>query len=107
MWRAIGPGSSFTSVYRGQTYAVTITDYERPSRLGFTVAGKTLTIFPRMWFEESGGSTQLRAEFDVQPRGLMKALLPLMGPIVRRDFPKQLAGFRRFCESKDHHRAES
>ena len=102
----IGPGSWFTTVYRGQTYTNTITGYQRPSRLTFTVTGKPMTIIARMSFEESGSSTRLRAEFDLQPRGVMKALLPLVRPVVRRDFPRQLAGFKRFCESSDYHRAE-
>jgi len=103
----IGLGSSFTSVYRGLTYAVTLTDHERPSRLSFSIHGKLLTISPRFSFEASDDSTRLRAEFDVQPRGLMKAFLPLMGPLVRRDFITQLANFTRFCESNDQDRAES
>ena len=103
----IGLGSSFTTVYRGLTYAVTVTDHERPSRLEFSVNGKLLTISPRFSFAESGGSTRLRAEFDVQPRGPMKVLLPLMGRLVRRDFITQLANFTRFCESNDQDRAKS
>jgi hypothetical protein len=30
----------------------------------------------------------------------MKVMLPLMGPLVRRDFPKQFASFKEFCESR-------
>lgn len=97
----VGQGSSFTAVYRGLTYTDTITEHDRPSRLTFTVTGRLLTIVARMRFEEAGGSTQLRAEFDVQPHGVMKALLPVMGPVVRRDFRRALAGFRRFCESRN------
>ena len=88
-----------TAVYRGLTYSDTITEHERPSRLTFTVTGRLLSIVARMRFEESGGSTQLGAVFDVQPHGVMKALLPAMAPVVRRDFRQALAGFRRFCES--------
>ncbi len=76
----IGNGSSFTSVYRGQTYAVTITDYERPSRFTFTVTGKPMTIVARMRFEEYRSSTRLRAEFDLRPRGVMKARPAAAGP---------------------------
>jgi hypothetical protein len=36
----------------------------------------------------------------MQPRGIMKVLLPLMSPMVRRDFPKQLDSFKAFCESR-------
>ena len=95
----VGPGSSFTAVYRGLTYTDTITEHERPSLLTFTVTGRLLSIVARMRFEESGGSTQLGAVFDVQAHGVMKALLPAMAPVVRRDFRQALAGFRRFCES--------
>ena len=29
----------------------------------------------------------------------MKVLFPLMGPAVRKDFPRQFESFREFCES--------
>ena len=40
------------------------------------------------------------ATFDMQPRP-MKLMLPLMAPLVRRDFPKQFASFRAFCSPAD------
>jgi hypothetical protein len=42
----------------------------------------------------------LRATFDLTPLGFMKVLLPLMAPLVRRDFPKQLNSFKSFCEAR-------
>ena len=95
----VGLGSSFTAVYRGLTYVDTITEHQRPDRLTFTVTGRLLTIVARMRFEDAGGPTLLRAAFDVQPHGVTKVLLPAMGPVVRRDFRRALAGFGRFCEA--------
>ena len=95
----IGPGSTFTTVNRGQTYTAVITEYERPHRLTFEVTGKAMTITGRMWFTGAPDTTQLKAEFDMQPKGFMKAVLPLMAPAVRKDFPRQFASFKRFCEA--------
>jgi hypothetical protein len=78
-----------------------ITEYERPHRLTFEVTGRAMTITGRMWFTGAPETTQLKAEFDMQPKGFMKAVLPLMAPAVRKDFPRQFASFKRFCESGD------
>jgi hypothetical protein len=32
----------------------------------------------------------------------MKLFFPLMTPLVRRDVPKQIAGFKRFFEGRPH-----
>ena len=93
-----GPGSTFTTVNRGQTYTAVITEYERPHRLTFEVTSKAMTITGRMRFTGAPDTTQVKAEFDMQPKGYMKAVLPLMAPAVRKDFPRQFASFKRFCE---------
>jgi uncharacterized protein YndB with AHSA1/START domain len=95
----IGAGTTFRTVNRGQEYVATITDYERPGRLTFEVAGRAMTITGRMTFGAAGGGTHLDATFDMQPQGAMRFMLPLMAPMVRRDFPKQFASFKRFVES--------
>jgi hypothetical protein len=96
----IGQGSRFVTVNRGQSYDATITTYDRPDEIAFDVVGKTLRIVGRFRFTGAGESTVVRASFDMQPRGIMKVLLPLMSPMVRRDFPKQLDSFKAFCESR-------
>jgi uncharacterized protein YndB with AHSA1/START domain len=65
----IGPGSRFTTVNRGQTYTAVITEYERPHRLTFEVTGRAMTIIGSMWFTGTPDATQLKAEFNMQPKG--------------------------------------
>jgi hypothetical protein len=42
----------------------------------------------------------MKADFDMRPKGFMKLLFPLVTPLVRRDFPKQMAGFKRLFEGQ-------
>ncbi len=96
----IGLGSRFVTVNRGQSYDATITTYDPPHEIAFDVVGKTLKIVGRFRFADLSGNTVLRAHFDMTPLGFMKVLLPLMSPMVRRDFPKQLNSFKAFSESR-------
>jgi hypothetical protein len=96
----IGLGSRFVTVNRGQSYDATITTYDPPHEIAFDVVGKTLKIVGRFRFANVGGNTVLRANFDMTPLGFMKVLLPLISPLVRRDFPKQLNAFKAFAESR-------
>jgi uncharacterized protein YndB with AHSA1/START domain len=95
----IGHGTEFSTVNRGQTYRATLTEYDRPSHLGYDVAGKPLTIHGSLDFAEAGEGTVMTGTFDFTPHGPMKVMLPLMAPMVRRDFPKQMASFKAFCEA--------
>lgn len=95
----IGEGTKFATVNRGQPYTAMIKEHARPERLVFTVVGKTMSILGTMQFTEVDNGTRLEAEFDMQPHGFMKVMFPLMGPAVRKDFPRQFASFRQFCES--------
>ena len=94
----IGAGTTFRTVNRGQEYTATLTEYDRPSRMTFDVVGTSMRITGRLAFASSGVGTHLDATFDMQPQGAMKLVLPLMGPVVRRDFAKQFASFKAFCE---------
>ena len=66
----VGDGSRFETVNRGQTYKATITTYERPERLAFTVAGKSIDITATFAFSETDGSTRNHATFDFRPKGV-------------------------------------
>jgi hypothetical protein len=94
----VGKGTEFTTVNRGQTYLATLVEYDRPRHLAFDVAGKALTIHGALEFTENGEATIMTGAFDLAPHGVMKAMLPLMSGAVRRDFPKQMASFKAFCE---------
>jgi polyketide cyclase/dehydrase/lipid transport protein len=93
----IGPGSRFAIVNGGTPYEVTITTYDRPSRLGIEASGKPdLTI--AYTFTPSGEGTDLESNFDFRPRGFLRVLFPLLAPVIRRDVPKQHASLKALCE---------
>jgi Polyketide cyclase / dehydrase and lipid transport len=96
----IGAGSTFRTVNRGREYVATITEYDRPRDITFRVVGKQMEITGRMSFVGAGVGTHLDANFAMRPQGPMKVMLPLMAPLVRRDFPKQFASFKQFCEAR-------
>jgi len=93
----IGPGSRFAIVNGGTPYDVTITTYDRPSRLVLEASGKPdLTI--AYTFRPSGEGTDLESDFDFRPSGVLKVLFPLLAPVIRRDVPKQHASLKARCE---------
>ena len=93
----IGLGSRFAIVNGGTEYVVTITSYDRPSRLVFEASGKPdLTIACAL--TRSGDETELESDFDFRPRGALKLLFPLLAPVIRRDVPKQFASLKALCE---------
>jgi uncharacterized membrane protein len=93
----IGQGTQFTTVNRGQAYTATLTSYQRPDAMRFDVVGKTMTITGTLAFSEHSGRTRMSGAFDMQPRGFMKLMLPLMAGAVRKDFPRQMTRFKEFC----------
>jgi uncharacterized protein YndB with AHSA1/START domain len=96
----IGLGSRFAIVNGGTPYDVTITDYDRPSRLVFEANGKPeLTI--ACTFTPTDEGTELEGDFDFRPSGALKVLFPLLGPVIRRDVPKQYASLKALCERSD------
>ena len=93
----IGPGSRFAVVNGGTHYDVTITSYDRPSRLVFEASGKPdLTIACTL--TPTGEGTELESDFDFRPKGVLKVVFPLLAPVIRRDVPRQYASFKALCE---------
>src|SRR5689334_23009612 len=93
----IGLGSRFLVVNGGTEYDVRITTFDRPSRLGYEASGNPdLTI--ECAFTPTGEGTELESDFDFRPRGPLKVLFPLLGPVIRRDVPKQYASLKALCE---------
>jgi uncharacterized protein YndB with AHSA1/START domain len=94
----VGLGSQFAMVNGGARYDVTVTTYEPPSRLVLEAHGKPdLTIVYALTPRDGG--TDLHSDFDFRPDGAQKALFAVVGPLIRREVPKQFAGLKTFCES--------
>jgi uncharacterized protein YndB with AHSA1/START domain len=93
----IGLGSRFAVVNGGTPFDVTITSYDRPSRLVLEASGKPdLTIACTL--TPTDESTALESDFDFRPRGALKVVFALLGPVIRRDVPKQYASLKALCE---------
>ena len=94
---SIGRGSRFAIVNGGTPYDVTITTYDRPSRLVLEASGKPdLTI--AYTFTPTSDGTQLDSDFDFRPSGVLRLLFPLFAPVIRRDVPRQYASLKALCE---------
>jgi hypothetical protein len=96
----IGAGTQFETVNRGQAYRATITTFDRPGRLQFEVVGKGMDITTTFAFTSTNDGTANHATFDFRPKGFMKAMFPLMRPLVAKDGPTQAANFARFVEGR-------
>jgi len=94
----IGSGSRFAMVNGGTPYDVTITTHDRPSRLVLEAHGKPdLTIAYTL--TPAGDGTDLESDFEFRPTGAQKLLFTLVGPVIRREIPKQFAALKAFCEA--------
>ena len=94
---SIGQGSRFAIVNGGTPYDVTITTYDRASRLVLEASGKPdLTI--AYTFTPTGDGTRLESDFDFRPTGALKLVFALLGPVIRRDVGKQFASLKALCE---------
>ena len=95
----IGLGSRFAIVNGGTAYDVTISSYDRPSRLVLEASGKPdLTI--ACTFTPTSDGTELESDFDFRPSGALKVVFPLLAPVIRRDVPKQYASLKALCETR-------
>lgn len=96
----VGLGSTFVAVNRGQVMTSTITTFERPKRLDFSVEGKAMDVAATFQFTSAGEGTQLAMEFTPEPKGVMKVLLPILKPLIRSDLARQHRKFKHYCESQ-------
>ena len=95
----VGRGTIFVTTNRGRDYEATITTFDRPGRLVFDVRGDRMDMTASFAFAAEDGGTRLAGVFDLRPKGVMRLLLPLLLPAVRRDQAKQWQSFGAFCES--------
>jgi Polyketide cyclase / dehydrase and lipid transport len=99
----IGVGSKFHCVMTGAgatDVAVEFTEFVRPRRLGSTSHISNMDINGTLLFEPQGQSTVLRWLWNIEPRGFLK----LLGPMVRRMGERQelaiWTGLKKVMESQ-------
>ena len=79
----IGVGSKFHCVMTGARAAdmtIEYTEFDRPRRLASLAHISSMDINGTLLFEPQGQSTKMKWLWNIEPRGFMK----LLGPIVRR-----------------------
>lgn len=97
----VGKGSQFTYKNRGNTFTSTLSEYDKPQHLAFQIQGKPMDITAQVNFEAvSPEVTTVTAEYAFMPKGAMKVLLPLFGPMLRKAFAKEFENFKQFSESQ-------
>jgi hypothetical protein len=96
----IGKGSQFVVVSRGRPHDATITVFDPPDRLEFVVRDMGMDIDIRYTFAGTDGGTTAVGTFVAHPRGVMKMLVPVLTPVIKRGVAKQLVNFKRLCEKQ-------
>jgi uncharacterized protein YndB with AHSA1/START domain len=89
----LAPGAEWDGRYKGMgTMRVRLDEYERPRRLKLTTTGNRMDMQWTFEYSSAGASkTHVDAHAQVTPKGPMRLLGPLMGPMIKRTFSKRPA----------------
>ena len=79
---------------------MTITRFARPHRVEFALTSTKMDVDIAFTLTERDAATIALGTFDARPKGIMKLLLPLLMPMIRRDVAKQHVNFKRLCETR-------
>jgi hypothetical protein len=100
---AIGTGTQFTATTKSRGRPLTMlletTEYQRPTRLANTASMSAATIRGVLTFEPDPGGTRMRWSWDIQPRGALRFLSPLIVRIGERQEAANWASMKRYLES--------
>ena len=97
----ISVGTQFTVVDKRGQHDAKITAHNRPEELSFVVHDAKMDIDIDYVLTEANGVTTMTGRFNAKGKGLMRFLLPLLVPLIRRDLAKEHAHFVRLCETTD------
>jgi len=104
----IGAGTRFRAEMRMRgrrqpvEMRVEFTDYERPRRLASTTHLSTMEIRGSLTFEPVPEGTRMRWHWNLEPRGLLKLLGPLLARLGRRQEQEIWSGLKRLLETPAH-----
>ena len=88
----IGPEAQWQGRYKGMgSMHITLVEYERPTRLVFAITGSRMDMHWTFTYAPAGTATELAAAAQLRPKGAMRLLSPLLGPMMRRTFSKRPA----------------
>jgi hypothetical protein len=99
----IGRGTRFRSETKsaGRTVGlvVEITEYERPCRLATSAETSSMTIRSTLDFDRVPEGTRVRWSSELEPRGALRIVKPILAPIVRRQAESIYAHLKGVLES--------
>jgi hypothetical protein len=86
-------GAEWDGRYKGMgTMRIRLDEYERPKRLRFTTSGNKMDMTWTFDYSSPGASkTHVDAHAEIQAKGPMRLMGPLMGPMIRRTFSQRPA----------------
>ena len=100
----VGLGSRYHAVMQSRPRPVEMTiectSYERPQRLASTTHLATMDIQGTLTFDPVPAGTRMRWAWQVQPRGLLKLLTPLVARMGRRQEQTIWTGLKRVLEGQ-------
>lgn len=98
----IGAGTMFRAetASRGRVVPMTIelTAHERPRRLASTTCMPGMDIAGQLEFASDPAGTRMCWRWDMRPRGVLRLLTPLLGPLGRRQEEANWAALKRYPE---------
>jgi hypothetical protein len=78
---------------------IEVTDYTRPNRLGSTTRMSTGEIRGALTFEPHAAGTRMRWSWQLETKGVLKLMGPLITWMGRRQEAEIWAGLKRYMES--------
>ncbi|MGZ3600454.1 MAG: SRPBCC family protein [Ktedonobacterales bacterium] len=101
----IGVGTTFraeiTSRGRPVVMTITFTDFERPQRLTSTTHLSTMDIQGTLTFNPVPEGTRMRWSWELEPRGMLKLMTPVVALIGRRQERTIWTGLKRYLETRE------
>ncbi len=101
---SIGVGTTFRaeSMSRGRPVEMTITftDFERPRRLSSATHLSTMDIQGTLTFDPVPQGTWMRWSWNLEPRGMLKLMTPVVALVGRRQERSIWTGLKRYLEAQ-------
>ncbi|HEX6663064.1 MAG TPA: SRPBCC family protein [Gaiellaceae bacterium] len=99
----IGLGSRFRAELRTGRWrmpmTIEFTGFDRPRRLASSTHSSMMDTVGALTFEPTSEGTRMRWSWDVQPRGMLRAMPAIVGAIGRRQEQSIWANLKRLLES--------
>ena len=103
----IGVGTTFQAEMTRRSLVVPMTveftEFDRPHRIGERVQMKAMDLTGGMIFEPVDDRTRMIWSWDLQPRGILRYLGPLIGAMGRRQERRIWTQMKRLLEQGDLH----